>query len=188
MQRPGRLLALAGAFELSLGVLAFILGAIIGVFPAERLRFQGAAIGAGVAATVPLLLLFFLFLRLEIPPIVRIRRLLFRLLAPVASELTPLAALLLGFAAGVGEELLFRGFLQDGLVQLFGLTPGILLGAAIFGLLHSVTPFYAIYAAILGGFLGLLYHLSGSLLAPIISHSLYDAIGLILLRKRLNNR
>ncbi|MFW6249521.1 MAG: CPBP family intramembrane glutamic endopeptidase [Alkalispirochaetaceae bacterium] len=188
MQRPGRLLALAGAFELSLGVLAFVLGAIVGLFPAERLRFHGAAIRAGLLATVPLLLLFLLFLRLQITPVVRIRRLLYRLLTPVVPELTPVVALLLGLAAGVGEELLFRGFLQEVLVRLVGLTPGILLGAVIFGLLHSVTPFYALYAALLGCFLGLLYHLSGSLVAPIIAHSLYDAVGLMLLRRRLMDR
>lgn len=186
--RGRRLLLLAGAFELSLGIVALFLGALVGIPAAERLGLDGGAILAGLAATIPLLLLFLLFLKVEFPAVVRVRRLLYRILSPVAAELTPLASLFLGFAAGVGEELLFRGLLQDGLVALLGTTPGILMGAVIFGLLHAVTPFYALYAALLGGFLGFLYHLSGSLIAPIIAHSLYDAFGLMLLRRRLRSR
>ena len=183
--RAGRLLLYAALFELSLGGLAFLLGLFFGINPAEKLEATPSSVLLGLGATVPLGALFLLFLRLDNPSFRRIRRLLSRLLRPLAPALTLPTALLLGAAAGIGEELLFRGFLQEGLTSLIGIAPGLLLASIIFGLLHSVTPVYAAFATLLGALLGFLYISAGSLLPSLLAHALYDAFGLLMLRREI---
>jgi membrane protease YdiL (CAAX protease family) len=83
--------------------------------------------------------------------------------------------------AGLGEEALFRGVVQEALA---GPLPGwaaLLLASLIFGALHWVTATYATLAAIVGGYLGLLYLITGNLLAPIVTHVLYDLVALSVL-------
>jgi membrane protease YdiL (CAAX protease family) len=82
---------------------------------------------------------------------------------------------LLGFfvialIAGVGEELLFRGLLQNNLVQITrNVHFGIWLAAFIFGFFHL--QFYGIVPRVLlGALFGYLYLWSGNLLIPIIAH------------------
>jgi membrane protease YdiL (CAAX protease family) len=48
----------------------------------------------------------------------------------------------------------------------------------LFGLLHLVTPTYAVLAALMGGYLGWLYVRTGNLLVAIIVHALYDFFAL----------
>ena len=76
--------------------------------------------------------------------------------------------------AGVAEELLFRGVIQ---VKL-----GIVGGSIIFGLLHFITPAYAIIATIMGLYLGILFQYYDSLLIPIQLHFIYDLGALVYLR------
>ena len=83
--------------------------------------------------------------------------------------------------AGVAEELLFRGVIQ---VKL-----GIVEGSIIFGLLHFITPAYAIIATIMGLYLGILFQYYDSLLIPIQLHFIYDLGALVYLRyfiKKIN--
>jgi hypothetical protein len=186
--RSRRLLLYAALFELGLGVVALLLGALVGINPAQRLELSLPGTLLGLAATLPLVLLFLLFLRGDLPSLKRIRQLLFGLLRPVAPALSLPMALLLGGAAGVGEELLFRGLLQEGLSTLLGAIPGLLLASLIFGLLHAVTPVYAVFATFLGVVLGALFLYSASLLPSLLAHALYDAAGLIMLRRELRKR
>ncbi|UCE89470.1 MAG: CPBP family intramembrane metalloprotease [Pseudomonadota bacterium] len=92
------------------------------------------------------------------------------LLAMGAWELVGLSVL-----AGVAEEMLFRGALQP-LVGLVG-------ASVIFGALHALTPGYFLLATLLGLLMGSLYELTGSLLAPVVMHTLYDLGALYLLRR-----
>ena len=88
--------------------------------------------------------------------------------------------LALSLAAGVGEELFFRGWLQSFLqIQLgmFGdLAPwlAIVLASMAFGIVHPVTKGYVVLAFLLGGLLGTAYYLSDNILVPIIAHTVYD--------------
>jgi membrane protease YdiL (CAAX protease family) len=90
-------------------------------------------------------------------------------------------AIVLGIAAGVGEEMLFRGLLQFELISRtgLGLAASLGLSSLIFGLLHAVTPLYAIMAALASVYFGLLYIVFDNLAVPIACHSLYD-IGALL--------
>mmetsp|Transcript_28859 Transcript_28859/g.51821 ORF Transcript_28859/g.51821 Transcript_28859/m.51821 type:complete len:436 (-) Transcript_28859:82-1389(-) len=96
-----------------------------------------------------------------------------------------LATLCLSLAAGVGEELVFRGALQGGLGQLllWAGTPAavvtavpLLVSSVIFGVLHSYSnsPVYAIVATIAGGWFGWCYLSTGNILIPMVAHTLVD--------------
>jgi multicomponent Na+:H+ antiporter subunit D len=77
--------------------------------------------------------------------------------------------------AGIGEELVFRGVLQIWLEQ-WGYATSLIVSNIVFALCHAVTLTYAILAFVMGLFLGLIMDApeNRSLLAPILTHALYD--------------
>jgi membrane protease YdiL (CAAX protease family) len=86
--------------------------------------------------------------------------------------------------SGVGEETFFRGAVQ----QEFGLVAASL----VFGLVH-VGPDrrYLVWTgwAVMAGFLfGILYEITGGLLAPIFAHSAHNAATLLLWRHSRKSR
>lgn len=89
--------------------------------------------------------------------------------------------LLLGaFAAvpAICEELLFRGFLQAGLVRLLGSAPkGIAASSLVFAAFH-LDPWRFPGILILGLFLGFLVHRSGSLIPAILAHALNNVLSI----------
>ena len=93
------------------------------------------------------------------------------------SDLLVVAAL-----AGLGEELLFRGVLQDEF--------GIWIASAVFGLLHGPSrelwPL-ALWATVMGVLLGALYQASGNLFVPALAHALYDGAALVYVRRRADS-
>ena len=58
---------------------------------------------------------------------------------------------------------------------------GLLAAALLFGLLHSITPAYAILAGLVGLYLGGLWLACGNLLTPIVAHGTYDFLALVYL-------
>lgn len=77
-------------------------------------------------------------------------------------------------AAGVAEEMLFRGILQPQL--------GLLPASVLFGLVHFVTPTYAVAATLMGIYIGLVFSVFESLFAVILLHALYDLYALMYIR------
>ena len=76
--------------------------------------------------------------------------------------------------APVFEEFLFRGFAYPVLKKRFGMLPAWLMVAAVFALSHWHAPsFLPLFVFALG--LGLAYELTGSLIAPITMHALFNA-------------
>ncbi|MCZ6696294.1 MAG: CPBP family intramembrane metalloprotease [Acidobacteria bacterium] len=92
-------------------------------------------------------------------------------------------SLLLILAAGivpVCEEILFRGFLQSGLIRLMESAPkGIVAGAFVFAAFH-LDPWRFIATLTLGLWLGFLAHRSGSLLPPIAAHAVNNLLAITL--------
>jgi len=86
--------------------------------------------------------------------------------------------------AGLGEEMLFRGIIQQGLQGWLGPWPGLLLASFVFGAAHWVSRTYMVFACLMGLYLGLLYWRTDNLLVPIIVHALYDFIALRLLLRQ----
>jgi membrane protease YdiL (CAAX protease family) len=89
-----------------------------------------------------------------------------------------LAFLALGIAPGFGEEILFRGFLQRGLVPRIGAFWGVMLAAAIFGLAHF-DPIHTSLAFFLGAYLGVAAHLAGSIRPAILCHVVNNTLGIV---------
>ena len=99
-------------------------------------------------------------------------------LAKQFADPSPAQVILGGLTAACGEEVFFRGFLQ----QRFGL----LLASFLFMLAHvgkteiRVISFWSIFQ---GLYLGLFFAWSRNLLVPMIAHALFDAGGMIYFRR-----
>jgi membrane protease YdiL (CAAX protease family) len=96
-----------------------------------------------------------------------------------ASGAAPLLVLLaIGLAPALGEELLFRGFLQRWLsLRLSGPT-AVLGAAALFGLAH-LDPVQGPAAFVLGTYLGALAWLGRSLLPAILCHATNNSVAVL---------
>ena len=76
---------------------------------------------------------------------------------------------IVSMAAGLGEELMFRGCLQP----LLGLVPA----AVVFGLAHVAgarMAAFGLWATGMGLVLGVLTAMTGGLLAAVVAHACYD--------------
>lgn len=84
----------------------------------------------------------------------------------------------LSFSAGVGEELVFRGFLVPALEAATGATwPAVGLSAGVFGVVHAYqNPAGVVRAGLLGLLFTVPLVVTGSLLPSILAHFLYDVV------------
>ncbi len=81
--------------------------------------------------------------------------------------------------AGLGEEILFRGFIQKTLEQYSDITRTVFLTALIFAMVHFM-PWWFVQLMILGIFFGVIAWLSDSVFPPAFAHAVYNAWSLIL--------
>jgi CAAX protease family protein len=175
-------LAIAG--EAGLALLAVGLGRLVGVSPLAQVQVGWRPFLWGVLATLPLLLALIWILERPGGALRRLVDFVVGHLGPIlagrsAAELALLAAL-----AGLSEELLFRGVIQSGLARLVPAPVALVLATALFGLAHFATSAYAVVAGLMGLYLGLLLLLQGNLLTPIVTHTLYDLVALVLVAQR----
>ena len=113
----------------------------------------------------------------------------FRLLPGIADALVRMQAKTYGFlggkiglpaivaismAAGIGEEALFRAGLQTYLSDWVGVPMAIALASAAFAAVHLARPVISLMLFLVGGLFGVVYWQTGSLLAVMIGHALYD--------------
>lgn len=173
-----QLLILSTAFEGGLILLALALGWAFGHAPFATLRLDAGAAAAGLAGTLPLLAMLWIVDRTRWRIFAGLRRdideAVIRLFAN--GRIPDLA--LLSLLAGVGEEALFRGVIQEGLRGRLGVPAAIAAAGLLFGLAHFISASYALYAALVGAYLGLLLAATGNLLVPVIVHGLYDFLAL----------
>lgn len=170
-------------FEASLLPLAFILGWVVDIAPFANLYFTEAAYIYGVAGTLPLLLAFVSLQYASHPALQRMRDLVMLNLVSRLYTLHWSDLLVLASIAGIAEECLFRGVLQPWLEIKLGIDLGLLVSSVIFGLVHAITPFYALCAGLVSIYLGLALDYGGerNLLIPIIIHGLYDFVAFVAL-------
>ena len=90
---------------------------------------------------------------------------------------------LLAVLAGVGEEALFRGVIQDALAGWLPIWLALVVTGLVFGMAHWVSTTYAVVAGIVGLYLGSLYLITQNLLAPVLAHALYDFVALLALAR-----
>jgi len=134
---------------------------------------------AGLFLAALLLLWAFLFFRKVAG--IRESPLLVQLLPRTGAEKT--LFVFLSFAAGVGEEIAYRGYLIPALTLLLGWEWGAaILSSAVFGLLHAYQGWLGIArTAALGLVLAASFILSGVLWPAILAHAILDLIvGLVL--------
>jgi membrane protease YdiL (CAAX protease family) len=86
--------------------------------------------------------------------------------------------LLLFFITSPGEEIFWRGFLQDRLMRKWGTLSGYLITTTIYALVHvfSFNLVLILAALVAGAFWGLLYLWRRDLLIQITSHSFWSAV------------
>jgi membrane protease YdiL (CAAX protease family) len=88
--------------------------------------------------------------------------------------------LLFGPVAALCEEILFRGFLQSGLVHVLESAPlGIVVCSLVFAAFH-LDPWRFPALVIMGLFLGYLVHATGSLIPAVLSHALNNVLSIAL--------
>jgi uncharacterized protein len=89
-----------------------------------------------------------------------------------------LFAILAVVVAPFFEEVVFRGFLFQGLASSFGLVPGVVVSAAVFGAIHGqltvVVPLF-----VLGVALAWVFHSAKSLWACIALHAVFNGISVL---------
>ena len=166
-------------------LVAIVLGWIADIDPFENLHFSESAIAYGVIGTVPLFLLFLTMEQIQLESVVKIRSLLLETLGPGLHRYHWTDLLVLAAIAGISEEILFRGVIQPWMESSWGMTAGLIGSNIIFGLVHAVTPLYAVLAALVGIYLGLSLDYGGdrNLLTPMIIHGLYDFLAFVTLMR-----
>ncbi len=138
---------------------------------------MGLVLGLGAAVLLALVNYAVLRLAPPIQPVRAIRRLYLETLRPLFATVRPLEIAGVSLAAGVGEELLFRGAVQTE----FGVgVSSVLFGLAHIGGRRSVV--FGLWVAVIGFGLGGLAHVAGGLLAPIVAHAAYDAMAISYIR------
>ena len=98
-------------------------------------------------------------------------------------ELTWPQIVVLASCAGLGEELLFRGFAQSWLTQYTGVLLAIFISSIVFALLHAMTLYYFVFALLISITFGLLLHFTESMLLIVLFHAVYDVIALGVIAK-----
>jgi len=146
--------------------------------PPQWGQLRDVVIGLGVAVALAAVN-WWLLRRAPANPLVSgVRKVYADLLAPLFAPLGPWAVVVIGLAAGVGEELLFRGLLQP----LVGLPAA----SVVFGLAHVAGREmlgFGVWATLMGALLGGLAVVTGGLLAPVVAHGVYDVLALTYIRR-----
>lgn len=178
---PSSFVGLAVLSEGALAVLGWGLGVWSGLDWTPMLRGTPEALLLGVLGGIGLVALHVL---LMFPggarnPLHRsIYEPLRAVLRPQLRDVRPVGIVLLAVASGVGEEVLFRGWLQT--------QTGIGVASVLFGACHvwgkEALP-YGLYATGMGVLLGILFEHTGHLLwAPVLAHAVNNLLGFLALK------
>ena len=164
--------------------MAWALGRWIGISPLEEIQPSFGALIWGVVATVPLGLGLAWMLTTSWSPIRRLVALVTEQIGPALAGCSVAQLALLAVAAGVSEEVLFRGVVQTGLARAVPAGLALIMASTAFGLVHFASRAYAVVAGVIGVYLGTLLLVQGSLVSPIITHALYDFVALLCVGRR----
>ncbi len=187
IEPKGRAFALAILFESGLGFAGFGAAFLVGVPLAERLQLTQSSVQRGLIATLPMLLMLGLLTLSDWSPIAKVRQLVEQLVRELFLNSNWLEIALISLAAGVGEELLFRGALQPWIAT--WTTPWIALAVVslLFGLAHALSTGYFVIATVIGAYFGWLAMAYDDLVAPIVAHAVYDFIAILYVQRRVRN-
>ncbi len=156
-------------------------GFMFGSPPWDRFRysFDIASVALGLVAGLGSFLLFSLLPDSLFGSFARkLREMVERYQWAVLAPLGPVGWVMISVAAGISEEFFFRGFVQEALVQRTNLVAGLLLASGLFGLVHQMHWLIVVFTGLLGLYFGLLYHLSGNIVVPILAHIVHNMVTL----------
>jgi membrane protease YdiL (CAAX protease family) len=187
--KPKMITAVALITEGGLVVIAVLIGRWFGHNPLIGVGWTRDALGpnllavlVGAVASLPMLGGLFIIDRWTPSYLVPLKRSVEREVVPLFANSSVGEFAIISLAAGLGEELFFRGLLQAGLADYlptpWSLPVSIFVVSAAFGMCHWLNREYAIVATAIGVYLGILVVLAGNLLAPITAHALYDFVAL----------
>jgi membrane protease YdiL (CAAX protease family) len=188
MQQNARTFATAMLFETGLGFLGWLLAAWAEVSLSTRLEVSWPAVERGLVACAPMLICLVAIGYSNWPPLVHLRKQVETLVREVFGNSTWFELALICFAAGLGEELLFRGALQPWLARWTNPTFAIVAVGLLFGLAHSLSLTYFVAATLIGCYFGWLAEAYDDLVAPIVAHAVYDFAALMFIRWRIKHR
>jgi uncharacterized protein len=167
------------ALEMALLVVAFLWGRFFHRPALLDLHWNLLAALIGIVAAIPPFALFIWTLNSNLQICSHHRHLFEAVLGPLFGKWSILQLLVISLIAGISEEAFFRGAIQGSLSDRMGVIPGLVLASVAFGACHMLTWTYAIIAALIGLYLGLLWIWTGNLLTPLITHALYDFAALV---------
>jgi membrane protease YdiL (CAAX protease family) len=172
--KPNRMVIVAIVFEAALGAAGWITARSFGIPMAPRLQVTSATLGRSCVALVPMLALLAFGLRTNWPPLARLREQVEALVGSLFGDVPWWGLAAAALAAGVGEELLFRGALQPLTERWLGAAVGLVVVSVVFGALHAASTAYFVLATVVGLYLGWLAQHFNDLIAPILVHAAYD--------------
>jgi hypothetical protein len=183
-------LRLAAVFEGGLVFVALALGLLSQINPFADFRIDRASVFVGIAAALLPFALLVVSDRFRFSALERMKRIVLQLLGPSLIACRWYELVFVAALAGFGEELVFRGVLQRLLERWLdfggsGHIAGLIASNVIFGLLHFLTPTYALLAGLMGVYFGVLLDSTNppSLVVPMVAHGLYDYLAFLLLRR-----
>lgn len=156
-------------FLLGMAVVAAGLSAVSGINPLEKLAWSLRDVAIGIVSAVLMVTVFAVARRQ--------RALATEILGAHLAACRWYDLVLLAIFVGVCEECLFRGVLEPWMAR-WSPWGAFILVNIVFGLLHAVSPTYAILAGTLGAIMSTLARYPEfNLLRPIVAHAVYDLIG-----------
>jgi membrane protease YdiL (CAAX protease family) len=179
---------LAVVVEGGLVLLALGLGWLLDCPPLETFRWTLADASWGAAAGGLMLLLLLATLHVRMWPFSDVLRVVDELLVPMFRNCRLVDMAVIAVLAGLGEEMLFRGVIQNVVASWIGGPSGtwIALAAAslLFGAAHPLSSGYFVLATLMGLYLGGIWlAFEGNLLVPVMAHAVYDFFALVYLVK-----
>ena len=160
--------------EVALLGVAAIVGLIFNYRMFQDLTWGPIDIACGTVATLPMLLSFGWILKSPSNFAGAIRQFFEHVLRPLFANWSLLQLAVISALAGICEEVLFRGAIQGGLTRVVGTPAALAISSVTFGLAHPISKQYVIAATVIGFLLGGLFIARQNLLAPMVTHAVYD--------------
>lgn len=165
--------------ELSLGVIAWIVGFITQERAGATLHWDAVDVAVGLTAVVPMYVFFLWMLGSSTSLFQTTRRTLEVSIRPLFDKWSILELAIISTLAGICEELFFRELIQGSLAGIMGPHTAVFAASLVFGAFHLINAEYAIMTAIVGVYFGELWIFSDNLLTPIVTHGVYDFLALV---------
>ena len=133
----------------------------------------------GLISSIPLFFLFFIGMELSWKSMKEIRQFMMTQFYPLIKDCSLFELALVSLLAGCGEELFFRGFLQELISNAWGMPAGLIVSSMVFSMMHPVSLMYSIVVFFISLYLGIIFIVSNTLFSVIVCHSVYDFVAML---------